>query len=307
MTGPAAAKLWTVRARLSSEAHAAGAEAALEPLGPLALSSFEIEQGAAWVTEALCASRPTLRSVRQALAATPATDIEIAALPDKDWVAESQRALAPIRAGRLFVHGAHFAGSPPRGTTPIEIDAGLAFGTGRHETTRGCLLALQRLKRAGLTVRRPLDLGTGSGILAIVMAKLWNLPVLASDNDPQATRVARENAALNGVADLVRVVTGAGYGVPAVRAGGPYDLVTANILARPLMRLAPGLARHLAPGGVALLSGLLVEQEAMVLDAHARRGLALLWRLQLGDWSVLAVGRAGKKKGGGPARNRRHS
>ncbi len=270
-------------------------EAALEPLGPLALSSFEIENGRAWMTEALFDARPARRSVDAALAGSTAADITIEPVPDKDWVAESQRALPPIRAGRFFVHGSHVTGKKPRGTTAIEIEAGLAFGTGRHETTRGCLLALQRLARER-RFRRPLDLGTGSGILAIAIAKLWGMPVLASDNDPQATRVARENAALNGAGELVRVVTGAGYAAPAVRDGGPYDLIAANILARPLVRLAPGLARHLAPKGVALLSGLLVEQEEMVLAAHARQGLDLLWRLRLGDWSVLAVGRRGKRR-----------
>jgi ribosomal protein L11 methyltransferase len=289
--GEPAAKLWTVRTRLATEAETLGVEAALEPLEPLALSSFEIENGRAWMTEALFGARPALKAVRAALAATAAADIAIEPVPDKDWVSESQRALPPIRAGRFYVHGAHVTDPKPRGTIAIEIDAGLAFGTGRHETTRGCLLALQRLKRAGIRVRRPLDLGTGGGLLAIAMAKLWEVNVLASDNDPQATKVARENAALNGVAGLVRVATGAGYAAPAVRDGGPYDLVAANILARPLMRLAPGLARHLAPKGIALLSGLLVEQEEMVLAAHARQGLALLWRLRLGDWSVLAVGR----------------
>lgn len=292
----ASPRLWTVRVGAANEAGAISVEAALEPLEPLALSSFEVDDGRAWVTEALCDARPSAKAVRAALAGMASAGIIIEKLPDKDWVSESQRALAPIRAGRFFVHGSHATEQKPRGTTAIEIDAGLAFGTGRHETTRGCLLALQRLARAGAKPRRLLDLGTGSGLLAIAMAKLWGVPVLASDNDPQATRVARENAALNGAGELVRVVTGAGYAAPAVRDGGPYDLVAANILARPLMRLAPGLARHLAPRGVALLSGLLVTQEEMVLAAHRKAGLDLLWRLRLGDWSVLAVGRAPRRK-----------
>lgn len=282
-------KLWTIRVPAANEAETGAIEAALEPLA-LALSSFEVDGGRSWVTEALCGRRPSLYSVRTALARI-AADFEIAAVPDKDWVAESQRQLAPIRAGRLFVHGSHFQGPRPRGTIAIEIDAGMAFGTGRHETTRGCLLALQRLAREGRRVRRPLDIGTGSGILAIAAAKLWDVDVLASDNDAQAVVVARENATLNDVGDRVRVIKVSGYAAAAIRDGAPFDLILANILARPLVRLAPGLARHLAPGGVGVLSGLLVSQEEMVLAAHRKVGLDLLWRIRLGDWSVLAVGR----------------
>lgn len=298
-------RFWTVRVPVATEADTAAIEAALEPFA-LALSSFEVDNGRSWVTEALCERRPPTVSIRKALPA--GAQPEIAPVPDKDWVAESQRQLAPIRAGRFFVHGSHFQGSCPRGTIAIEIDAGMAFGTGRHETTRGCLLALQRLAREGRRVRRPLDLGTGSGILAIAAAKLWETEVLASDNDPQAVAVARRNAALNGVGDRVRVLTGNGYGARAIRDSGPYDLVLANILARPLVRLAPGLARHLARGGVAVLSGLLVNQEEMVLAAHRKVGLDLIWRIRLGDWSVLAVGRGRarpNKQNGGPAKGRR--
>lgn len=293
------AKLWSVRVPAATEVATSVIESALEPFA-LALSSFEVDGGRSWVTEALCGTRPSVRAIRAALPAGSA--IETAVVPDRDWVAESQRQLAPIRAGRFFVHGSHFDGRPPRGSIPIEIDAGLAFGTGRHETTRGCLLALLRLARER-KMRRPLDVGTGSGILAIAAAKLWNVEVLAGDNDKQAVAVARENAMLNGVGDRVRVVTGNGYGAAAIRDGGPYDLILANILARPLMRLAPGLARHLARRGVAVLSGLLASQEEMVLAAHRRQGLDLLWRIRLGDWSVLAVGRTGARKAAAPKKN----
>lgn len=303
-TGGLGGGLWNVRVSVATEAETSAIEAALEPFA-LVLSSFEVDNGRSWVTEALCERRPAAASLRKALPA--GAEIEIAPVPDKDWVAESQRRLAPIRAGRFFVHGSHFEGRPPRGSIPIEIDAGLAFGTGRHETTRGCLLALLRLAGEGRR-RRPLDVGTGSGILAIAAAKLWDVEVLASDNDPQAVAVARQNAALNGVGDRVRVATGAGYGARAIRDGGPYDLILANILARPLVRLAPGLARHLAPRGVAVLSGLLTSQEEMVLAAHRRLGLDLLWAIRLGDWSALAVGRSRRrpaKQNGGPVKGRR--
>lgn len=295
--------LWAVRVPALGEAQTAAIEAALEPFA-LALSSFEADGGKRWVTEALCETKPGVRAVRAAL--PDGATFEILSVPDKDWVSESQRQLAPIRAGRFFVHGSHFHGRPPRGTIAIEIDAGLAFGTGRHETTRGCLLALDRLARER-KFSRPLDLGTGSGILAIAAARLWNVRVLASDNDRQAVAVARENARINGVADRVRVVTGSGYSARAIRENAPYDLILANILARPLVRLAPGLARHLAPRGVAVLSGLLTGQEEMVLAAHRKVGLDLIWRIRLGDWSVLAVGRRARrsKQDGGSVGNRR--
>ncbi len=138
---------------------------------------------------------------------------------------------------------------------------------------------------------RPLDLGCGSGILAIAMAKRWRVPVLAADNDPQAVAVARDNARSNGVGSLVRALKSSGYAAPAILRGAPFDLVSANILARPLCRLSGGLACHLAPGGLAILAGLLADQEDMVLAAHRRRGFELVRRRRLDGWSILVVGR----------------
>lgn len=216
-------------------------------------------------------------------------------LPPKDWVSESQRLHAPIRAGRFFIHGSHFTGKPPRGSQPILLDAGMAFGTGRHETTRGCLLALDRLRRDGRKVRRPLDLGCGSGILAMAMARLWGVPVLAADTDKPSVAVARQNADTNGVGPLVRTLRSHGFQAAALRQEGPFDLIAANILAKPLCRLAPGFARHLAPGGRLLLSGLMVDQEAEVVAAQERAGLRLLEARHLGDWSTLLLTTGGRK------------
>jgi ribosomal protein L11 methyltransferase len=282
-----APQLWTVRLTVPAGREAAARvgslEAAMEPHA-VAVSSFEVEGGRAWVVEGLCAGKAAAGRLGRALAGLGEGGAALAPLPPRDWVAESQRGLAAFRAGRFWVHGAHETARPPRGAVPLQVDAGLAFGTGRHETTRGCLLALDRLARQR-AVRRPLDLGCGSGILAIAMAKLWDAPgdvsVLAVDNDPQAVAVARENAALNGVGERVRAVVGGGYGAAAIRAAAPFDLVAANILARPLIRLAPGLARALAPGGVAILSGLLDEQADAVMAAHRRRGLVEIGRRSL--------------------------
>jgi ribosomal protein L11 methyltransferase len=211
-------------------------------------------------------------------------------------VRTSQKLLAPIRAGRFFVHGAHHRGQPPRGAIALQIEASLAFGTGRHETTRGCLLALDRLARERLEVRNPLDLGCGSGILALAIARRFGLAVLAADNDPQAVAIARENAVINGVAERVRVVRSEGFAAAALRRARPFDLIVANILSGPLARLAAGFARNLAPGGRAIMSGLLIEQEAGVIAAQRRHGLRLIRRLRLGDWSVLEFRKLRKAK-----------
>jgi ribosomal protein L11 methyltransferase len=167
---------------------------------------------------------------------------------------------------------------------------GLAFGSGEHATTRGCLLALDDLARRR-RLRRVLDLGCGSGVLAIAAAKTWPARVLAADNDPVAVAVAAENAALNGVADRVRVVESDGYRHPAIGAGGPYDLILANILADPLRGFARDLARRLAPGGAAVLSGIVDHQVRPVVLAHRPYGLRLRRTIAIGPWATLVLGR----------------
>ena len=174
-----------------------------------------------------------------------------------------------MRIGRFFVYGSHHRGGVPAGAIGIVLDAATAFGTGEHPSTRGCLMALEALARRR-AIRHPLDIGTGTGILSIAAAKLLRRPVLASDIDPGSVAVARHNVARNGVARLVRVGRAAGYRGRALRRRR-YDLILSNILARPLALLAADLARHLAPGGRAVLSGLLRRQEPIVLAPH--RGL----------------------------------
>ncbi|MHA1189822.1 MAG: 50S ribosomal protein L11 methyltransferase, partial [Alphaproteobacteria bacterium] len=168
-------------------------------------------------------------------------------VPETDWVTESQKGLTPVIAGRFIVYGSHSRRHIPAGRIGIRIDAGQAFGTGHHGTTAGCLEMLDQLCRSR-RFRNPLDLGTGSGVLAIALAKLLKVPVLATDIDPLAIRVARENAALNHVGPLVRPLTAPGLHHAAVRQRAPFDLIVANILAEPLMALAPQVARMLAPG-----------------------------------------------------------
>lgn len=261
------------------------------------VSWFEAGAGL-WRVEALAAAAPDRAALDAALtraaitAGLPPPPLVIAPLEARDWLAENRRTFPPIAAGRFFVHDANFIGAAPPGSVALRLEAGHAFGSGHHETTRGCLLALDGLAR-GRVFRRAVDLGCGSGILALAMARCWHVPVLAADVDPIALDVTRENARRNGVAAQVRTVLSDGWRAAPLRPPARFDLVTANILAAPLRAMAPALARGLAPGGVAVLSGLLAWQEAMVLTACRTVGLRLLHRVRLGDWPTLILARRG--------------
>lgn len=225
-------------------------------------------------------------------AGVPEPTVESAALPDVDWLAKSYEGLPPIHAGRFFVFGEHNAAHPrPPGSIPFRIEANQAFGTGRHESTLGCLLALEDLAKQGVRVRGALDMGTGSGILAFAAARLWRCPVVAADNDAESVRICAENARINGVARWIRPVVSDGYAAPAVRRGTPYDLICANILAEPLCAMARDLARHLAPGGRAVLAGLLDAQARKVIRRHRAHGLVLEQRKSIDGWSTLILSR----------------
>ena len=204
------------------------------------------------------------------------------------WLARTAESFPPQRVGRRFLlRGTHDRGPEPRGLVTLTLDAGLAFGSGEHGSTRGCLRALESV--AHRRPRRILDLGTGSGILAMAAARTFHRPVLATDIEPWSVRVARQNAAANGVRRLVRAVLADGWHQTVVRRGAPYDLVFANILARPLCRMARDLATRLAPGGTVILSGLLESQARMVMAAHRRQGLILERRLTEGRWATLVL------------------
>lgn len=225
--------------------------------------------------------------------------VHVALLPDIDWIKLSQQGLPPVRAGRFFVYGAHDAGAIPRGAIPIKIEAGLAFGTGHHETTALCLSALSDLARRG-RIGNVLDLGCGTGLLAIGAAKLWRRPVLASDIDPVAIAVTRQNARANGEAPLIRAIAADGLDHPQLAASAPFDLIVANILAGPLTRLAPAIARATAPGGAVILSGLLAWQENLVAGFYRAQGLILRKTRRDGLWSALVFERARRPRSKGP-------
>lgn len=215
-------------------------------------------------------------------------------LPEKDWVAENQRSFQPFQVGPFWVHPSHNAGGKPAGALPIEIDAGMAFGTGTHATTRGCLELLATLEPAETV--NAVDVGCGSGILAIGMAKLWKRPVLGGDNDAQAIEVAIENAERNGVAPLCRFVTSIGLRAQELSARAPYDLIVANILAGPLTELSESFGPATRPGGRVLLSGLLVEQADMILSTYQRRGFVFERSVDRetggADWRTLLLRKA---------------
>jgi ribosomal protein L11 methyltransferase len=207
-------------------------------------------------------------------------------LPETDWVTKSLEGLPPVAAGRFLVHGSHDRHRRRPNAFNIEIEAGQAFGTGHHGTTAGCLIAIDRLAQSR-KIHNALDVGTGSGVLAIAIAKAAKAPVLASDIDPVAVRVAQDNVRLNGVAKYVRTIAAAHLNKRTFDARAPYDLIVANILAGPLMRLAPEFVRCAAPGGTVILSGLLPDQRARIIAAYRGQGLALTRSCVLDGWLTL--------------------
>ncbi len=211
-------------------------------------------------------------------------------LPDIDWVSHTLAGLTPVRAGRVLVHGSHDRARRRIGDVAIEIEAGLAFGTGHHGTTAGCLEMIQRILRAERP-RRALDLGTGSAVLAIAVARLAHIPVLATDIDPVATAVAQRNVELNEVAARVECVTATGFHHPAFAAWRPFDLIVANILARPLMQLAPAMARHVRPGGSLVLSGILDRQRRAVIAAYIGQRFRHVTTIHREGWSTIHLKR----------------
>ncbi len=226
---------------------------------------------------------------------------DVAAVPDVDWVRKSLEGLAPVAAGRFFLHGSHDRERRRAGGYAIEIDAGTAFGTGHHGTTAGCLLALDHILKTQRP-RRIFDLGCGTGVLAIAAALATRQPVLATDIDPEAVRVTIDNARINGLRPLTRAQTAPGLHHPVIRRAAPYDLIFANILARPLASLAQGLSGLLAPGGHLILSGLTREQLRWIKACYLARGLSHARTIFMGNWVALVMVRP--RRQGGPIARR---
>jgi ribosomal protein L11 methyltransferase len=283
---------WTALTTLPEKDAAAALAAALEEIlpEPMGVGIFELEDGSGlWEVGAYFTEAPDDVALRLLAAAHGAKPFAVSLVPETDWVAHVRRELHPVEAGRFFLHGAHDAERVPKGRVPLLIEAAMAFGTGHHGTTKGCLEAYDRLLSQGIVPGRVADIGAGTAVLAIAAALSSDAAVIASDIDPVAVEVAEANARANGVGDRVRCVEAAGYDHAAIAACGPYDLIFANILKGPLIELAPDLRAHLAPGGRAILSGILNEQADDVIAAHAAQGLRCVACDVLGEWTTITL------------------
>lgn len=289
---PQATFLW--RVMISVPEDAVGAfEEMLEP-HCMAISSFKDNDE--WRVEGFTGAEPDekaflgriARTAEKACCATPDASFQL--VPPRDWVADNFADFPPLSLGRYFIHGSHFEGTPPTGKISIKLDAGAAFGSGEHASTASCLLMLDELSKHRKFLK-PLDMGSGSGILTLAMAKTWRTRVVSIDIDDEATIVTARNARKNHLGPLVRAICGPGYQTPGVVKNGPYDLIVANILTRPLIRMAGDLTANLLPGGICVLSGLLERDGQKVIHAHRLHGLRLIRTRTSNDWITIMMKR----------------
>lgn len=283
--------IWRISIEIA-DSHVPAFEAALEPFIESIMWTVDEDVRGMQRMEGFVTHAPDPVLLGQAIAHAAASvgaqepSLHIEEMAPRNWVEENLKGFPPIDVGRFFIYASHVEQRPLPGRIPMRIDPGAAFGTGTHATTSGCLEALERLGRKHV-FKHPLDVGSGSGILAIAMAKLWRIPILGTDIDPVAVEVARQNATLNQVERWVEFRVGPGF--DPIPEHARYDLIVANILARPLTAIAPDLAHHLVRGGFAVLSGLLVRDERFVLAAYMAQGLKLSQRIVRGDWATLVL------------------
>jgi ribosomal protein L11 methyltransferase len=258
---------------------------------PTGVGVFEIEDGSGlWEVGGYFLEAPDLVMLEVLATAFGAKLFAVSEVPEVDWVAHVRRELSPVDAGRFFVFGSHDADKVPAGRVPLQIEATVAFGTGHHGTTLGCLLAFDRLLTEGWRPARVADIGCGTAVLA--MAAAATLPdalIIASDIDQVAVDVAEANVAINHLEGRIECLEAAGVDHERIKAAAPFDLIFANILKGPLIELAPAISTHLATGGRAILSGLLVVQADSVTEAYVAAGLTLNSRSDIGEWSTLVL------------------
>ena len=295
MSSSSKSALWRIALTVPAKA----SEVVADALSPFvsAVTALEDSPGGTWTVEGISEDEPERPAIVAALAlaaatvGTPPPDTVIEPLPDVDWLALNRQSFPPIREGRVWIRGSHVEDPAPASSIELLIDAARAFGSGSHPTTALCLRAIQDLVKRR-TPRNVLDLGCGSGILAMALAKLVpSSRTLAVDLDPVSVATARENAQMNRVARRIDTQVSNGWRSPVVRAKAPFDLVVANILAGPLAEMAPSLKRGLEPGGIAILSGLLNQQERWVIAVHRAQGLRLIRRYRRDGWSALVFAR----------------
>ncbi|QIE40666.1 50S ribosomal protein L11 methyltransferase [Rhodobacteraceae bacterium SC52] len=283
---------WTALTTLDTGDDARALADALEAFEPepTGVGAFEMEDGSGlWEVGAYFEEAPDEIGLALLAAVHAARPFTVSELPETDWVAKVRRELAPVEAGRFFVYGSHDADKLPKGRIGLLIEASMAFGTGHHGTTLGCLRALDRLADDGFSPKQVADIGCGTAVLAMAAARLYDIDVVAGDIDPVAIEVAEANLAAGGVADRVHCFVGAGFDHPMCRAQMPYDLVFANILKGPLIDLAPDMAAATSQGGIAILSGILNEQAADVRAAYAEAGYTNGTAEVIGDWTTLTL------------------
>jgi ribosomal protein L11 methyltransferase len=286
---------YTALTTLPEKANAEALAEALEHLEPepTGIGSFEMEDGSGlWEIGAYFEEAPDTVALALLAKAHGAKPFVISELPEVDWVAKVRRDLTPVVAGRFFVYGSHDADKVPEDCEPLLIEAAMAFGTGHHGTTQGCLKALDRLANAGFVGRSVLDLGCGTAVLAMGAARIWPGVVLASDIDAVAVEVASANVTANALEGRVDCIEAEGLEHPRLSAAAPYDLVFANILKGPLIALAPGITAALKPEGKVILSGILNEQADEVRDVYCALGNSLEHREEIGDWTTLTLSKS---------------
>lgn len=264
---------------------------------PIGIGVFEVEDGSdQWEVGVYFDEAPDEAGLALASAMAGALPFAVSKVGQTDWVAQVRRELPPVRAGRFLVHGSHDREAAKGARYPLEIEAAMAFGTGHHGTTRGCLTAIDRLDQIGVRPSRIADIGCGTGVLAMAAAAIWKTPVVASDLDPIAVETARANFRANGLGRAGMLYCAPGFKSREIRSKGPYDLVLANILARPLSRLAGDMAANTSPVGIVVLSGILNEQADMVEGYYHGAGFTRMWRHIDGEWTTLVL----RKKSGRP-------
>lgn len=287
-------EIFTLLVTVTGEARAQAVADAMENMqpAPVGVGCFEIEdESNLWEVGGYFGENPAGLGLTLLETAFSDGKFVVSRVPPEDWVAKVRRELTPVRAGRFTLHGSHDEGDAPPSSIRLRIEAAMAFGTGHHGTTRGCLLAMDGLARRGWFARRVLDLGTGTGALAMGAARLWKARCVATDIDPVAVATARENIRANGAAAFVHTVEAARATGGTVTGMAPYDLIFANILASPLKRLAPQIGRVAAPGGAVVLSGLLHRQAPGVERVFAGWGMQTRQRIRLGEWTTLRLER----------------